>query len=124
MPLSAGYSAFIEDLLAAFGPVKVKRMFGGGGVYRDGVMFALIADDTLYLKADAETEQDFAREGSRPFQYQGRNRPISLSYWQLPERLYEDAEELAEWARRAHSAALRAQRKKPSAGARGRRRQD
>jgi len=110
MPLNPEYAAFIEDLLAAFGPVKVKRMFGGGGVYRDGVMFALIADDTLYLKADAETEKRFAAEGSRPFEYRGKNRPVSLSYWQLPERLYDEPDELAEWARHAYAAALRGQR--------------
>ncbi|MDP2621485.1 MAG: TfoX/Sxy family protein [Hyphomicrobiales bacterium] len=116
MPLSAEYSAFIEDLLAPFGAVNVRRMFGGGGVYHEGVMFALIADDTLYLKADAETEGDFAAEGSRPFEYRGKNRPISLSYWQVPERLYEDTDELAEWASRAFAAALRAQ--KPGRGSR------
>ena len=110
MPLSAEYSTFIEDLLSPFGAVSVRRMFGGGGVYHQGVMFALISDDALYLKADARTEADFAAEGSRPFEYRGKSRPVRLSYWQVPERLYEDADELAEWARRAHAAALRAQK--------------
>jgi DNA transformation protein len=119
MPLSAEYSAFIEDLLAPFGAVSVRRMFGGGGVYHEGVMFALIADDTLYLKADAETEGDFSAEGSRPFEYRGKTRPVSLSYWQVPERLYEDADELAEWARRAHAAALRAHKPARTGKAKG-----
>jgi DNA transformation protein len=82
-------------------------------------MFALIADDTLYLKADAETEGDFSAEGSRPFEYRGKTRPVSLSYWQVPERLYEDADELAEWARRAHAAALRAHKPARTGKAKG-----
>ena len=110
MPLNPDYAAFIEDLLVPFGSVTVKRMFGGGGVYHDGVMFALIAEDTLYLKGDGETAGDFEAEGSRPFVYQGKNRQVNMSYWQLPERLYEDADELAEWASRAYAAALRAQK--------------
>jgi len=110
MALNPEYAAFIEDLLVAFAPVRVKRMFGGGGVYHDGVMFGLIAGDTLYLKADSETARNFEAEGSKPFEYQGKNRAVSLSYWQLPERLYEDSDELAEWAQRAYQAALRAQK--------------
>ena len=59
----------IRDLLAALGPVRVRRMFGGQGVYRDDLMFGLEAQGELYLKADAETAPAFAAAGSRQFTY-------------------------------------------------------
>lgn len=66
MPVSAAYKSFIQDLLADFGPVSIRRMFSGAGVYADGVMFAILADDTLYLKADEVSARDFAAEGKGP----------------------------------------------------------
>jgi len=103
---------FIRELFAAFGPVTVRRMFGGAGVWSGGLMFALIFDGAIYLKVDEASIPDFAREGSKPFVYsraksKGRVGKASLSYWRLPERLYDDPEELAAWARRAFSIAER-----------------
>lgn len=97
---------FIRDLFAPFRPVAVKRMFGGAGIYADGLMFALLFDGAIYLKVDETTIADFKREGSRPFVYTrakspGRVGRASLSYWRLPERLYDDPDELAVWAERA-----------------------
>ena len=66
---SETFKTFIKDQLAAFGPVGIRNMFGGAGVYADDVMFALIADDTLYLKADDTTARAFEAEGMRPFTY-------------------------------------------------------
>lgn len=93
----------IADLFADFGPVAVRRMFGGAGLYHDGVMFALEASGTLYLKADAGFAADLAAEGSAPFTYQakGRDRTIT-SFWTVPERALDDPEALAALARRAH----------------------
>jgi len=117
MAPSDGFKAFIQDQLAGFGPVSIRNMFGGAGVYADGVMFALLADDTLYLKADAATSRAFADEGMGPFTYKAEGRkPIAMSYWEVPPRLMEDPDELAEWARIAHrvaSAAKKPSRKKP-----------
>lgn len=95
------------------GPVNVRRMFGGAGVYADGVMFGLIAEDTLYLKGDVETKRDFEAEGLCPFVYEGRGRKISMSYWRAPERLLDDPDELVVWARTALEAARRAAAAKP-----------
>ena len=100
---------FIRDLFAEFGPVDVRRMFGGAGVYADGVMFALVARDVLYLKTDADGSQRFSAEGCRPFEYTGKSGTHALtSYWRVPDRLYDDPGELAEWARLALSIAQRA----------------
>ena len=102
---------YLRDLFASFRPVTVRRMFGGAGIYADGVMFGLVADGTIYLKADATNAKDFEREGMPPFQYeaQGRKRAV-MPYRQMPERLYDDPDELAQWATRALAAAHRQKR--------------
>jgi DNA transformation protein len=97
---------FIRDLFTSFGPVTVKRLFGGAGLWSDGLMFGLVFDGAIFLKVDETSIPDFEREGSRPFVYTrakspGRVGRASLSYWRLPERLYDDPEELAVWAARA-----------------------
>jgi DNA transformation protein len=113
MPVSAAYKTFIQDLLADFGPVSIRRMFGGAGVYADGVMFAILAEDTLYLKADEVSARAFAAEGKGPFTYRPKDRgPVALSYWEVPERLLDDPDELVAWARRAHAVALAAKAEK------------
>ena len=97
---------FIRDLFTSYGPVTVKAMFGGAGLWSDGLMFGLVFDGAIFLKVDETSIPDFEREGSRPFVYTrakspGRVGRASLSYWRLPERLYDDPEELAVWAARA-----------------------
>jgi DNA transformation protein and related proteins len=111
--------SYIVDLFVAFGPVVVRRMFGGGGIYAEGLMFALVADGVIYLKADAQTIPAFEKEGLRPFTYAAKGRKqISLSYWRMPDRLYDDADELARWARKAVMAAQRSAENKTVGGRR------
>jgi DNA transformation protein and related proteins len=118
---------FIRELFAPFRPVTMKRLFGGAGLYAGELMFGLVFDGAIFLKVDETSIPDFEREGSRPFVYTrakspGRVGRHSLSYWRLPERLYDDPDELAVWAARAFAIAerkklaprLRAKRK-PSA---------
>ena len=98
----------IIDLFAAFGRVTVRRMFGGFGIYADGLMFALVSRGVVYLKADDETAAAFKQEGAGPFTYDTKHgRHASLSYWRLPDRLYDDPEELAAWSRTAVAVARR-----------------
>ncbi len=111
---------FIRDLFAPFGSVTVRRMFSGAGIFRDGLMFGLVVRDVIYLKADDSNRTDFEREGCGPFTYtrgkkSGRPSEHALPYWRVPERLYDDADELAVWAQRAFAAA---ERKKFAARAR------
>lgn len=101
---------FICDLFAPFGEVRVRRMFGGLGIYRDGVMFALVAAGELYLKGDGEVAEAFRKAGSEPFVYQQRGRSVAMSYWRLPEAALDDSDQLERWARLAYEAALRAKR--------------
>ena len=103
----------LRDLFAAFGPIDVRRMFGGAGVFVGDRMIALVSREVIYLKADAETIPAFEREGLAPFSYATKNGEHKLtSYWRMPDRLYDDPEELARWARTAHAVALRAADKK------------
>jgi DNA transformation protein len=100
---------FLIDLFSHFGPVAIRRMFSGFGISVDGVNFALSLRSGIYLRADEQNIPDFQAEGSKPFQYQTKARAVTVnSYWQLPERLYDDPEDLAQWARAALAAAQRA----------------
>jgi DNA transformation protein len=100
---------FLIDLFSDFGPVTIRRMFSGFGISADGVNFALALRSGLYFRADAETVPRFEAEGSEPFRYQTRTKTVTVaSYWQLPARLFDDPEELSEWASAALAAAQRA----------------
>ncbi|MBY0533176.1 MAG: TfoX/Sxy family protein [Xanthobacteraceae bacterium] len=98
----------IRELFSTFGTISVRRMFGGHGVFADGIMFALESDGELYLKADDLTIPKLAAENSEPFVYKAKGREIALSYWKLPERLYDEPDEFAGFARDAFGAAQRA----------------
>lgn len=99
---------FLLDLFSDFGPVTIRRMFSGFGI-SDGTNFALALRAGLYFRADDLTIERFKAEGSAPFQYQTRTKTVTVgSYWRLPERLFEDPQDLSEWARAALAAAQRA----------------
>ncbi len=98
----------IRELFSSYRNVSVRRMFGGHGVFADGLMFALESDGELYLKADDLTIPKLAAENSEPFVYKAKSREIALSYWKLPERLYDEPDEFAQFARDAFGAAARA----------------
>jgi DNA transformation protein len=104
---------FLIDLFADFGPVTIRRMFSGYGISADGTNFALSLRAGLYFRADEVTIPQFEAEGSKPFSYQTRAKTVTVnSYWQLPARLFDDTEELSNWARAALAAAQRAALKK------------
>lgn len=104
---------FLLDLFSNFGPVTLRRMFSGFGISADGTNFALALRAGLYFRADEQTIPQFEAEGSKPFQYQTRAKTVTVgSYWQLPARLFDEPEELTEWARAALAAAQRAALKK------------
>ena len=104
---------FLIDLFSDFGPITIRPMFSGFGISVDGVNFALALRAGLYFRADDQTIPQFEAEGSKPFQYQTRAKTVMVnSYWQLPARLFDDTEELSQWARAALGAAQRAALKK------------
>ncbi|GLK69473.1 TfoX/Sxy family protein [Hansschlegelia plantiphila] len=102
------------ELFEAFGPVRCRPMFGGTGVYARDVMFALEVRDVLYLKTDASTQAAFQAEGCGPFSYDtARGQRTIASYWRAPDRLLDDPEEFAVWARRALAVALSRKQQAP-----------
>lgn len=106
----------LHELFASFGPVSVRRMFGGAGLFADGLMFGLVFEGVVYLKAKADTVATFEREGCQPFSYGTKTgRRVLTSYWRLPDRLYDDPDELAQWARAALSTAIQSAAPKSAA---------
>lgn len=105
MTASPDFIEFVQELFAPLGGVSIRRMFGGAGIYSRGVMFGLIDDDTIYLKADAETRKAFEERGCGPFVYDGKGKPIQMSYWQMPAELIDDAETALAWAKTAFAVA-------------------
>ncbi len=110
MPNSREYIDYIVDLLSPVGDVRARSMFGGHGLFMDGLMFAIISRDTLYLKVDDETRERYRAEGLAPFK-PSDERPKTMSYYPLPDAVFEDQEALADWARGACAAAMRGRSK-------------
>lgn len=106
------FTTYTVDLMQSIGPASAKAMFGGYGIFLDGLMFALIADNVLYLKVDQETENDFKDMGLEPFRYIKKGKEFKMSYYQAPEETLEDGGEMKLWAAKAYGAALRAALKK------------
>jgi len=103
------FTAYLPEVFELFGTIQIRKMFGGYGVYHDGLMFALVADETLYLKADAENARFFEEQGLAPFEYQREGKLAKMSYYQAPAEFMEDRDQAAIWARRSYDAARRAQ---------------
>lgn len=97
----------LEEVFAQFGSVSAKRMFGGYGIYHDNLMFGLVVDEVLYLKADDNSVDAFSKAGLQPFEYEKNGKKIKMAYYMAPEEIFDDPEIANEWAVRAFEAALR-----------------
>lgn len=102
------YLDYLRSQLALFGVVQFRPMFGAYGVYHQGVMFALVSDQVLYLKVDDSLVCDYQNKGLLPFSYTKKGKTVNLSYYQAPEDALEDPDELASWAARSFEVAMRA----------------
>ena len=108
MAVSEHYIEFIHDLLADFEPLRIKRMFGGAGVYSGDLFFAILVEDTLYLKVDAGNRREYEALGIQPFSYARKDgRMATLSYYPVPSEILDNPDALAPWARQAMDAAQR-----------------
>ncbi|MGJ8570787.1 MAG: TfoX/Sxy family protein [Hoeflea sp.] len=100
----------IGDMFVSLGEVTIKRMFGGKGIYHQGKILALEVSGDILLKADAMSAPEFADAGARQWVYEGKNKPVSMPYWSIPENALDDPDELAKWVALAWDAALRAKK--------------
>ena len=114
---SREFCNYVLDTLSDIDGISSRSLFGGHGLYKGGVMFALIADDVLFYKVGPQNQTDFEDAGSEPFNYSGKNKPIQMSYWRVPEEVFEDSDAIGEWTLKASEVALKAKkrpkRKKP-----------
>jgi DNA transformation protein len=114
-----------DDLFRDFGPVALKRFFGGEGIYAGEIMIGMVFSDTIYFKTDEHTRKVFVAEHTKPFSFQKRStgETIVTTWYAVPDRLYDDPEEFAQWARAAFDVAFAspaAKRKRPLARAKRR----
>lgn len=115
MAYDPDFGEWVREHFAALGPLEIKRMFGGAGVYRNGVIFALLDDGVVWLKGGDTNIPALEAAGSRQFTYPGKDGAVmSLGYWSLPESAVDDPDEAVDWARGAIEVAVRkATQKKP-----------
>jgi DNA transformation protein len=99
---------YLKEVFEQFGHIHARKMFGGYGIYHDGVMFGLVADDTLYLKADENTARYFESRDLGQFEYDKGGKIVKMSYYLAPEEILDNPEDAALWARRAYEVAFRA----------------
>ena len=108
MPVSNSFKQYILDQLSDFGEVTPKSMFGGYGLFHQGIMFGMLAGDTFKLKVDESNKEEFEVLGMKP--HQDPKKKKGMPYWQVPEQVIEDKTILAEWARKSHEIAQAAKK--------------
>jgi DNA transformation protein len=113
MARQSEFVALVLELIAPLGPSSSRAMFGGHGIYIGSQMIAIVADDTLYFKADDESRKMFDERGLEPFTYTANGKTFAMSYSRAPEETLESPHEMLPWARAALAAALRSAAKKP-----------
>ena len=125
MVASDGFAEFLREQLAPLGRVTSRRMFGKTGVFCNGLMFGMVTDDTLYFRVD-ELNREFFKEAEAypPLNYEKGGRAIDLSFWRVPERLFDEPDEFVDWARAALAAARRVAAKRGGTGTQRKSRKD
>ena len=108
MVASASFAEFLSEQLAPIGSIKLRRIFGKTGVFCDGLMLGMVANDALYFRVDDQNRAAFKEaESTAPLNYAKQGAMIDLAFWRAPERLFDEPDELIAWARAALAAAHR-----------------
>jgi DNA transformation protein len=116
MVASDSFAEFLREQLAPLGPLSLRRMFGKTGVFCDGVMLAMVSDNTLYFRVDDDNKAFFKEAAAfPPLNYAKKGESIDLAFWRAPERLFDEPEELVAWAKQALAAAHRVAAKRGKA---------
>ncbi len=114
MAVDSGLIEHLRELLEPLDGITIKRMFGGCGIFRHSLMFALIADDTFYFKVDEQNRPAFEARDLKPWTYQNKDgKLMTMPYYQAPEETLDNSDDMCEWAESAYAVALRAKKPKP-----------
>ena len=108
MARRSDFVELVTEQMAFVGGLRIRAMFGGYGIYQDDCMFALIADDRLYFKADDTTRAGFEAKGLRPFTYGARGKTMTMQYYEAPPDVFEEQAAMRIWVQKAYGAAVRA----------------
>ncbi|MBT1154125.1 TfoX/Sxy family protein [Aminobacter anthyllidis] len=100
----------IREVFASLGEITIRKMFGGKGIYHDGLIVGVEVRGDILLKADVVSAPDFEAAGAKRWAYDGKGRPVHMPYWSIPDNAIDDPDELAIWTRKAYEAALRTRR--------------
>lgn len=106
------YVEYLKEVFSEFGPIDPRRMFGGYGIFHKGLMFGLVADDVLYLKADEAISPHFTERELEQFSYEKQGKAFKMSYYMAPADIFDDSEEAKIWADRSYAAAVRSKKPK------------
>jgi len=107
MPKDLAFLAHLDELLDPLGKISSKIMFGGHGIYCNGIIMGLVVDRAFYLKVDEQTKPLFAKAGCQPFVYETKTKTVEMSYWSVPDEAMESSDQMLPWARLAYASALR-----------------
>ncbi len=91
----------VNELMREIPGVTSRAMFGGYGLYKDGKIFGMIANDILYFKVNDTNKADYERLGSQPFTYENKGKKYAMSYWEVPQEIQDEPETLAAWAQKS-----------------------
>lgn len=108
MAVNEEYLKYIQDQLTEFGAFDIKRMFGGIGIFKDGLMFAKIGGDTFRLKVDESNQKQFEDRGMKPSYSEKKKK--GMPYWEVPQDILEDRKELAKWANQSFKIAFKSKK--------------
>ncbi len=112
MSRDTGFLQYIlEEVLTDVPGITSRGMFGGFGLYKDGIIFGMIIEDQLYFKVNDSTRKEYIDRGSTPFMYEGKNKKqVSLNYYILPSEILENREEIGEWVEKAVAVSMTAKK--------------
>jgi DNA transformation protein and related proteins len=115
MPLSPDFTDYAEELIAGFGKVEIRRMFGGAAIYRNGIGFGILDDDVFYIKADPAFGAELKKQGCKPWSYSVKKDGTvrDIAYWSLPATAADDGDEASSLAKRSYQIAVKAAADKP-----------
>jgi len=104
------FADFVAEQMASLGAITVRRMFGGHGLYCDGLFIAILTGEQLYFKADAQTQAAFEARALRRFTYSARGKTVQLMYYEAPAEVFDEPQAMQHWGRLALAAAVGARK--------------